>query len=166
MRKMATLNAFLVHPKIACIQRQIITCGARADHHHPAFFTHESRNRESAFTRVLEYNIHIHALARDLPNGLAKFAHLGEPSFIRVRIHNRQLSPSIEIFAIDNAFSAQAQHKVAFIFIRNHGNRIGASRIDQLLIFLLGLTLPDKMELLYFLVQFEHYKVLVDQHAR
>ena len=80
--KVRALKALLMHPHVADIEGQIITGGARADHHHTAFFTHEGRDRKGALARMFKHQIGVVSLAGDLPNRGAKLAGLFEPSGI------------------------------------------------------------------------------------
>ena len=132
MGKVRPLHAFLVHPQIARIHRQVIARGAGTDHHHAALFADKNRGRKGCLAGVFKHHVDIHALAGDVPDRLAELAHLAEPFLILWRVHNRHLAPAIEILAVQNTFGAQTHHEIALVLVGNHANRVAARRVDQL----------------------------------
>ena len=121
-----------MHPHVADIEGQIITGGARADHHHTAFFTHEGRDRKGVLPRMFKHQIRVVSLAGDLPNRGAKLAGFFEPICILRGINRRHLSPAVELIAVDHAFGAKPHHKIALAFITDDTNGIGTHHIGQL----------------------------------
>ena len=132
MGKVTALNTFLVHPKIAYIECAIKAGGARANHDHAALFADQCRHRERRLARVFEHHIDVVALAGDVPDRLAEFTRFLEPVGVFGGVDGGQLAPALEILAVDDTLGAQPHDKVAFVFVRNHANGVGACRVDQL----------------------------------
>ena len=129
---MATLNTLLVHPDITRVHGKVISSRPCTNHNHPTAFADKGRDGKSAFTGVFKHHVDIHAFSGDIPDCFAKFAHLGEPSFIFVTVHRGKLTPTIKVLPVDDPFCAKAFDKFALVLVRNHRNRIGPNRIDQL----------------------------------
>ena len=104
---MRTLHALLMHPQIARIHGQIVAGGAGANDNHAAALHNLHGDGDRRFARMLEHAIDVDALAGRLPNRRAELAHFLEPVIVFGRIDLRQLTPAIELLAVDDAFGAE-----------------------------------------------------------
>lgn len=103
--KVRTLHALLAHPQEAGIHGQVEAGGAGTDDDHAAAFHHEDRDREGAFAGMLEHDVDI-LLAGDLPDRLSELAALAHIVAEFRAVHLRQLSPAIEVLAVEHALGA------------------------------------------------------------
>src|SRR6185312_16581862 len=105
VREMRSLDALLPHPDVARIERDIEAGGAGAEHDHAAALDDHRRDREGRFARMLEHDIDV-ALTRNLPDRFAETPRFLGPLIVFGRVDLRQLTPAIELLAVDDALGA------------------------------------------------------------
>src|SRR5919202_5137565 len=132
MREMRALYALLPHPDIARVEGDVEARRAGAEHHHAAPLHDQAGDREGLFTGMLEDDVHVVALAGDVPDGLAEAARLLEPVVVFRRIHLGHLTPAFEVLAVDDALGAEAHDEIGLGVIRDDADRIGAGRGAEL----------------------------------
>src|SRR3546814_17058694 len=104
---MAALDALLPHPDEARVHRQVKAGGAGAEHDHAAALDDEAAHREGLLARMLEHEIDVVALARDLPDRLSEFADLLHVLGIAgIFVAVRQASPQGAVFSVDPALAS------------------------------------------------------------
>ena len=81
---------------------------------------------------MFEHHVDVHALAGDVPDGLAEFARLFEPHGVFRSVHGGHLPPAIKVATVDNALGAEPHDKLTLVFVGNHTDGVGAGRVDQL----------------------------------
>ena len=104
----------------------IIARGTGADDDHAAALYDQHRHGKRRFTRMLENEIDVCAFARYLPNRRTEFPRFLHPRVELGRIDLRQLSPTVEILAIENALGAELAHEIRFFVVGNDADGIGS----------------------------------------
>ena len=132
MCKVAALKALLVHPHVADIECAVEAGGAGTNHNHSTFLHYEGRDRERRLTWVFEHHIDVVAFSGDVPDGFAELARFFEPFRVFRCANGRQLTPAIEVAAVQHAFRAKSHNEVSFVFIRDNADGVGARGVDKL----------------------------------
>src|SRR5690606_34533770 len=123
---MTTLNTLLAPPDKTRVHCQVKAGCAGAENDHAAALDDVAGDREGLLTGMLEHEVDVIALARDLPDRLAELAgllHIFREAFA---VDLGKLTPAVKILAIENALRAERHHEVALAFIRNDADRVGA----------------------------------------
>src|SRR5215470_18097352 len=76
---------------------------------------------------MLEHRIDV-LLAGDIPDRLAEFARLPDPAVVFARADLRHLAPAVEVLAIDDALSAEAENVLPLALVGDDADSVGARR--------------------------------------
>src|SRR5680860_197699 len=126
MGEMGALHALLMHPHITGVHGEVVARGAGAEHDHAAALHHEAGDREGRLAWMLEHAIHVHALAGDVPYGLAEAADLFRPGVVFRRADRWHLAPAFEIVAVDDALGAERKHIISLLVVGDDTDGVGA----------------------------------------
>ena len=74
---------------------------------------------------MLKNAIDVDAFACRFPDCRAKLAHLFEPRIVFRRVDLWQLTPAIELFAVDDALGAKLLHEVDLVVLGDDADGIG-----------------------------------------
>src|SRR5215472_4990283 len=129
---MRSLNAFLPHPDITCVEGEIVAGGAGAEDDHATALHDQARDWEGLLTRMLEYHVNVVAFAGDVPDRFSKLARFLRPSVVIGGAHFRHLAPAIEVLTIDHALGAERKYEFALGFVRDHANGVRAGHRAKL----------------------------------
>src|SRR5215468_3601413 len=76
---------------------------------------------------MLEYRIDV-LLAGDVPDRLAEFPRVLDPTLVFRRADLRHLAPAVEILAINDALGAESEHVLPLALIGDDADGVGARR--------------------------------------